>query len=89
MTEKTSEENFVKQVTEQQYAYGFSTEITSYDVIGKGLNEDVVRMISARKEEPEWLLEFRLEAFRHWKTLKQPTWGHVRLPEIDYQAISY
>ena len=89
MTEKTSEENFVKQVTEQQYAYGFSTEITSYDVIGKGLNEDVVRMISARKEEPEWLLEFRLEAFRYWKTLKQPTWGHVRLPEIDYQAISY
>ena len=46
-------------------------------------------MISARKEEPEWLLEFRLEAFRYWKTLKQPTWGHVRLPEIDYQAISY
>lgn len=59
------------------------------EIIERGLNEDVVRLISAKKEEPEWLLEFRLKAYRHWLTLKQPTWAHVNLPEIDYQAISY
>ena len=56
MEKHTSKENFVRQVTEQQYAYGFSTEISSYDVISKGLNENVIRTISARKEEPQWLL---------------------------------
>lgn len=59
------------------------------EIIEKGLNEDIVRLISAKKGEPEWLLEFRLKAFRYWQTCKQPTWGHVHLPEIDYQAISY
>ena len=55
----------------------------------KGLNEDIIRLISKKKEEPEWLLEFRLKAFRHWLTLKQPNWGHLDLPEIDYQDIIY
>ena len=89
MGDKSADNSFVKQVAEKQYAYGFSTAISSYDVIQKGLNEDVVRMISSRKEEPGWLLDLRLEAFRYWKTLEQPSWGHVRLPQIDYQKISY
>lgn len=72
----------------RQYEYGFTTEVET-DIIDCGLNEDVVRHISERKGEPEWLLDFRLKAFRYWQTLKQPTWGHVHLPEIDYQAISY
>jgi Fe-S cluster assembly protein SufB len=59
------------------------------DVIPKGLNEDVVRLISRKKGEPEWLLEFRLEAFRYWQTLTIPKWGHLQLPEIDFQGISY
>ncbi len=79
---------FVRSVEEKKYEYGFTTEIHT-DVIPVGLNEDVVRTISARKGEPEWLLDFRLKALRYWQTLKQPTWGHVHLPEIDYQAISY
>ncbi|MBQ4445660.1 MAG: Fe-S cluster assembly protein SufB, partial [Prevotella sp.] len=79
---------FVRQVAEQKYQFGFTTDVHT-DIIDKGLNEDVVRLISAKKGEPEWLLEFRLKAFRYWQTLKQPTWGHVHLPDIDYQAISY
>ena len=51
--------------------------------------KDVVRLISEKKEEPEWLLEFRLKAYRHWLTLEMPTWAHLRIPEIDYQDISY
>ena len=84
-----SEEDLVRDITDRQYAYGFSTDIASYDVIRKGLDEDVVRQISARKGEPEWLLEFRLEAFRYWRTCHQPAWGHLHLPPIDYQSISY
>ena len=59
------------------------------EIIQKGLNEDIVRLISEKKGEPEWLLEFRLKAFRHWQTMKQPTWGHLHVPEVDYQSISY
>ena len=84
-----SEEDLVRDITDRQYAYGFSTDIASYDVIRKGLDEDIVRQISARKGEPEWLLEFRLEAFRYWRTCHQPDWGHLHLPPIDYQSISY
>ena len=79
---------YVRQVANEQYKYGFTTDIQT-DIIEKGLNEDVVRLISAKKEEPEWLLEFRLKAFRYWTSIKQPDWGHLVLPEIDYQAISY
>ena len=79
---------FVRQVAERKYEFGFTTDVKT-EIIEKGLNEDVVRLISAKKNEPEWLLEFRLKAFRYWQTLEQPSWGHVRLPEIDYQAISY
>ena len=79
---------YVRQVAEQKYEYGFTTDVHT-EIIERGLNEDVVRLISEKKGEPEWMLEFRLKAFNYWKTLKQPTWGHVNLPEIDYQDISY
>ena len=78
----------IEEAAQAEYKYGFVTDIET-DVIPKGLDEDVVRRISQLKGEPEWLLEFRLKAYRHWLTLKAPTWGHVRVPEIDYQAISY
>ena len=79
---------FVKQVAEQKYEYGFTTDVNT-EIIECGLNEDVVTLISTKKGEPQWMLDFRLKAFRYWKTLKQPEWGHVSLPDIDYQAISY
>lgn len=83
-----NDNDFIKQVAEKKYEFGFTTDIHT-EIIGKGLNEDVVRTISSKKGEPEWLLDFRLKAFRYWQTLKQPTWGHIDLPEIDYQDISY
>ncbi len=73
---------------DEGYKYGFTSDIDS-EIIPKGLNEDVVRLISKKKNEPEWLLEFRLKAYRHWLTMKMPTWAHLTIPEIDYQAISY
>ena len=73
---------------EKKYEYGFTTDVHT-EIIEKGLNEDVIRLISSKKGEPEWLLDFRLKAYRHWLTLEAPTWGHVNLPPIDYQAISY
>ena len=79
---------FVKEVAEQKYKYGFTTDVQT-EIIPAGLSEDVVRLISEKKGEPEWLLEFRLKALRWWQTQKQPTWGHLHLPDIDYQAISY
>lgn len=85
MTDKNA---FVRQVAEQKYEYGFTTDVHT-EIIEKGLNEDVVRLISAKKREPEWMLDFRLRAFRHWTSMREPEWGHVHLPEIDYQAISY
>ena len=89
MEEVKNEKNaFVRSVAEQKYEFGFTTDVET-DIIDKGLNEDVVRLISSKKNEPEWLLAFRLKAFNHWKTMRQPNWAHVNLPEIDYQAISY
>ena len=79
---------FVREVAEKKYQYGFTTDVQT-EVIDKGLSEDVVRLISQKKGEPEWLLEFRLKAFRYWQTLEAPTWGHLKMPEIDYQDISY
>ena len=79
---------FVREVAHKKYEYGFSTDVQT-EIIERGLNEDVVRLISSKKEEPEWLLEFRLQAFRYWQTQKQPSWAHLKMPELDYQAISY
>ena len=81
-------DDIISDVTGSEYKYGFVTDIDT-DVIPQGLNEDVIRLISAKKHEPEWLLEFRLKAYRHWLTLKMPEWAHLDIPPIDYQAISY
>ncbi len=86
--EEQNDNELVRRIAEQKDEFGFTTDVPT-EIIEKGLNEDVVRLISQKKGEPEWLLEFRLKAFRYWTTLTQPTWGHVHLPDIDYQAISY
>jgi Fe-S cluster assembly protein SufB len=72
----------------QEYKHGFVTEVEA-DVIPKGLSEDVIRLISAKKNEPEFMVEWRLKAYRHWLTMKEPTWPNVHYPAIDYQDISY
>ncbi|MCB1548803.1 MAG: Fe-S cluster assembly protein SufB, partial [Hyphomicrobiaceae bacterium] len=78
----------VKRIDVDQYKYGFETSIESVKA-PKGLNEDIVRLISAKKNDPEWLAEWRLEAFRRWLTMEEPTWQKVHYPPIDYQDISY
>lgn len=83
------QDTILQEVTENDYKYGFSSDFAS-DSIPKGLNEDVVRLISSKKNEPEWLLEYRLKAFAYWKGLKAaPQWAHLRMPEINYQDIIY
>ena len=76
------------QLVNQPYKHGFVTDIES-DTAAKGLSEDTIRFISAKKNEPEWLLEFRLKAYRHWLTMTPPAWPNVHHPEIDFQNISY
>ncbi len=88
LTQHQMANEYLKEFTQQKYEAGFVTDVET-EIIEAGLNEDIIRQISAKKEEPEWLLEFRLTAFRYWQTLKTPEWSHVNLPEIDYQAISY
>ncbi|MFO7370418.1 MAG: Fe-S cluster assembly protein SufB [Bacteroidales bacterium] len=83
-----SQDNLLNEVTGGVYKYGFITDIDT-ETIPKGLNEDVVRLISAKKNEPEFMLEFRLKAFRHWQTMKMPTWAHLTIPEINYQDIIF
>ncbi|BFM39228.1 Fe-S cluster assembly protein SufB [Synechocystis sp. LKSZ1] len=78
----------LKTLVNQPYKYGFVTEIEA-DTIPRGLNEDVIRLISAKKNEPDFMLEFRLRAYRHWLTMTEPTWPHVSYPAIDYQDIIY
>jgi Fe-S cluster assembly protein SufB len=78
----------IEQIASQEYKYGFITDIEA-DQAPPGLNEDIIRLISAKKNEPEWMLEFRLKAFRHWLTMKEPTWANIKYGPIDYQATSY
>jgi len=78
----------IQNLVNQPYKHGFHTEIEA-DTVAKGLNEDVIRTISAKKNEPEWLLEFRLKAFRHWQTMTEPVWPNVKYPKIDFQKIVY
>jgi len=78
----------LEQVTKREYRYGFVTDV-EMETIPKGLSEDIVRMISAKKEEPEWLLEWRLKAYRHWLTMREPRWANLRYPTIDYQNLYY
>ena len=78
----------IQNLVNQPYKHGFVSDIES-DTVAKGLNEDVIRLISAKKGEPEWLLEFRLKAYRHWLTMQEPVWPNVKYPKIDFQDISY
>ena len=80
--------SIIDDVTSADYKYGFTSDIDT-EVIPKGLSEDVVRLISKKKGEPEWLLDFRLKAYRYWLTLTPPTWAHLDIPEIDFSDISY
>lgn len=79
---------FVREVAAKKYEYGFTTDVQT-EIIEKGLSEEVVRLISRKKGEPEWLLDFRLKAYRYWVTQQEPTWAHLQMPRIDYQDISY
>jgi len=81
-------EDILDQLTQSDYKYGFTTDIET-DIIPIGLSEDVVRLISAKKNEPEWMLEFRLKAYRHWLTMEMPSWAHLEIPKIDFQSIAY
>ena len=82
------EDKIIQEVTRQEYKEGFVTEV-GQDFIPKGLNEDIVRTISRLKEEPEWMLEFRLDSFRKWQGMEMPEWGHLDMPKIDFQDIIY
>ena len=79
---------FLDEFTQSEYKYGFVTDIES-DMAPKGLNEDIIRFISAKKNEPEFMLEFRLKAYRYWLTMKQPNWAHLKFPQINFQDIIY
>ena len=85
---KKENEEIIQNAANSDYKYGFVTDIDMH-IIPKGLNEDVIRYISNTKNEPEWMLEFRLEAYRYWLTLDTPKWAHLNIPEIDFQDISY
>lgn len=82
------EDKIIQEVTRQEYKEGFVTDV-GQDFIPKGLNEDIIRTISRLKEEPEWMLEFRLGAFRKWQKMEMPEWGHLDMPVIDFQDIIY
>ena len=84
----STDKEFIKGITQQEYKEGFVTDVEQ-EYVPKGLNEDIIRMISNKKGEPQWLLDFRLDAFRKWQKMEQPTWGHLTLPPIDYQDIIY
>jgi Fe-S cluster assembly protein SufB len=78
----------VEALVKKEYEHGFFTDIDS-DTVAPGLSDDVIAFISKKKNEPDWLLEWRLKAFHHWQKMLEPTWAHVHYPPIDYQAISY
>jgi Fe-S cluster assembly protein SufB len=78
----------IQEIAQQDYKYGFVTDIES-DVAPPGLSEEIIRFISLKKNEPEWMLDWRLKSYRHWLTMKEPTWANVHYPPIDYQATSY
>ena len=84
----TSTAEQIKNLTEDSYKYGFVTDIDS-ETAPRGLSEDVVRFISAKKNEPDWLLQWRLKAYRHWLIIDEPTWANVSYPKIDYQDAYY
>jgi Fe-S cluster assembly protein SufB len=88
MKNKDADNTLVREISREKYKYGFTTDVHT-EILHRGLTEDTVRYISQRKEEPEWMLDFRLRAYRHWLTMTMPRWAHLDIPEIDYQNISY
>ena len=88
MSEEKMNNNVLEEVTTGEYKYGWETKIDT-ETAPKGLNEDIIRFISAKKNEPEWMLDFRLKAFNHWKKMEEPEWAHVKYPPIDFQDIIY
>ena len=84
----SSSDKILEEITSSEYKYGFTSNIDS-DTLPPGLNEDTIRFISAKKEEPEFMLEWRLKAFRQWQAMKEPHWAHLHYPVINYQNISY
>ncbi|MCD6596465.1 MAG: Fe-S cluster assembly protein SufB [Bacteroidales bacterium] len=82
------QDKILNDVTQSDYKYGFYTDVET-EFIAKGLNEDIVRLISSKKNEPDFLLEYRLKAYKHWKTMKMPQWAHLKIPDINYQDIIY
>ena len=88
MRNDMKQDNIIEELSGKEYEHGFVTDVYQ-EFIPKGLNEDIIRLISAKKEEPQWLLDFRLDAFRKWQKMTVPTWGHLDIPEIDFQDIIY
>lgn len=88
MRNDMKQDNIIEELSGKEYEHGFVTDVDQ-EFIPKGLNEDIIRLISAKKEEPQWLLDFRLDAFRKWQKMTVPTWGHLDIPEIDFQEIIY
>jgi len=84
----STEANTIEELANKEYKYGFVTDIEA-DTLPKGLSEEVIRLLSAKKQEPEWMLAWRLKAYRHWKTMQEPRWPNVHYPPIDYQEIRY
>ena len=85
---KKESENIIDSLEKGDYKYGFTSDIET-DMIRRGLDEEVIRLISQKKQEPEWMLEWRLKAYRHWLTMRQPEWAHLDIPPIDFQDIIY
>ena len=85
---REEEDRIIREATTSEYKEGFVTDVEQ-EYVPKGLNEEIIRTISARKQEPEWLLEFRLDAFRKWRKMEMPSWAHLDLPPIDFQDIIY
>ena len=88
MNEEKKKNDVVQEVTSSEYKYGFVSDI-EMDTAPKGLNEDIIRFISKKKNEPQWMLDFRLKAYRHWLKMKEPDWAHIKYPPIDFQDIIY
>src|SRR5512142_3268901 len=84
----STENNTIEELANREYKYGFVTDIEA-ETVPKGLNENIIRLISEKKGEPAWMLEWRLKAYRHWLTMEEPKWSNVHYPPIDYQDLYY
>src|SRR5690606_38284664 len=84
----TKDDELLKELEQEEYTYGSTTDI-EMDIASNGMNEDTIRLISSKKNEPEWLLEWRLKAFRHFLSMEMPKWQNFENPEVDFQELSY